>query len=214
MLKRKCGLWELIVFCFIVSLFSAPGKAQDSVADAARKNHPKDAQAATKRVWTDDDFSATGAKESTTPLAKTQESASESLRRFRLMEKEELGAAVLKRANAPNVDFPRRKEWEQRLLEAKNAWSDQVDRMVGHKDSNNEVQAVEMRLAQGAQQTFERIEAEGIQEARAVNDPMLRARLEYQRQRESCLENTGKYLDSCLAALEVRKAQMQKEGTW
>jgi hypothetical protein len=214
MLKRKCGPGELIVFCFIVSLFSASGKAQDSVADAARKNHPKDAQAATKRVWTDDDFSATGAKESTAPQAKTQESPSEILRKFRYMDKEELSAAVLKRANAPNVDFPRRKDWEQRLLDAKNAWSDQVDRMVGHKDSNNEVQAVETRLAQTAQQTFERTEADFIQQARAVADPMLRARLEYERQRESCLVNNGKYLDSCLAALEVRKAQMQKEGTW
>jgi hypothetical protein len=112
MLNRKCGLWELIVFCFIVSLFSASGKAQDSVADAARKNLPKDAQAATKRVWADDDFPATGAKESTAPVEKTQESASEILRKFQLKDKEGLGKAVLKRANAPNVDFPERKEWE------------------------------------------------------------------------------------------------------
>jgi hypothetical protein len=87
MLNRKCGLWKLIVICFVVSLFPAPGKAQDSVADAARKNH------------------------STTPVAKTQESASEYLRMLRFMDKEEHGKAVLKRANAPNVGFSEGKEW-------------------------------------------------------------------------------------------------------
>ena len=107
MLNGKLGLRKLIVFCFIVGLFSASGKAQNSVADAARKNHPKDAQAATKRVWTD----ATRAKESTTPVAKAPESASETLREFRFMDKEKPGAAVLKRSNALNVGLPSSKEW-------------------------------------------------------------------------------------------------------
>jgi hypothetical protein len=106
-LNRKPGLWKLIVFCFIVGLISASGKAQDSVADAARKNHPKDVQAATKRARTD----ATGAKESTPPVAKTPESALETLQKFRFIDKEKPGAAVLKRANASNVGFPASKEW-------------------------------------------------------------------------------------------------------
>jgi len=107
MLNRKLGLWKLVVFCVLVGLFSASGKAQDSVADAARKNHSKDAQAATKRVGTD----ATGAKESTKPVAKTPESAWETLRDFRLMDEEKPGGAVLKRSNAPNVGFAGSKEW-------------------------------------------------------------------------------------------------------
>jgi hypothetical protein len=107
MLNRKLGPRKLVVFCFIVGLISASGKAQDSVADAARKNHPKDVQAATKRVWTD----ATGANESTPPVAKPPESALETLRKFRFMDEEKPGGAVLKRSNAPNVGFAGSKEW-------------------------------------------------------------------------------------------------------
>jgi hypothetical protein len=107
MLNRKLGLWKLVVFCFVAGLLSASGKAQDSVADAARKNHSKDAQAATKRVGTD----ATGAKESTPPVAKPPESALETLRKFRFMDEEKPGGVVLKRSNAPNVGFAGSKEW-------------------------------------------------------------------------------------------------------
>jgi hypothetical protein len=46
-------------------------------------------------------------------------------------------------------------------------------------------QHAELRLAEGAQRNFYRIADEGIQKARAVNDPILKAHLEYQRRLDS-----------------------------
>ena len=212
--KRKRGLCELIALCVVGSLFSALGRAQDSVADAARKNRARDAQAAPKRVWTDDDFAFTGKKESSATAVGTQESASETLQKFRLMGKEELGAAVLKRINAPNVDFPDRRDWEQKLIEAKRAWLDQVDRMVAHKDSSKIVQETEIALAEKAQEDFERIADQGIQWARAEYNPRLKAHLQYERQLESCNRSTGDFRDICLARLAELKFQMGQEGLW
>ena len=104
--------------------------------------------------WTSDDFRS--ASEDEDPIAaKTQEgSASETLEKFRLLGKEDLGTAVLRRGNAPNVDFPSRKDSEERLFEAKQTWLNQVDRMVAHKDSSKDSQNTEIRLAQGAQKTL------------------------------------------------------------
>jgi hypothetical protein len=188
-------------------------KGQDSLANAARKNRPKDAPMTTKRVWTDDDFSS--AKESSTTITGTsQESASETLRKFLSLGKEELGAAVLKLANAPDVVFFDRRNWEQKLFEAKQAWLDQVDRMVAHKDSAKDAQDEEIRLARGAQKTFERIAHDGIQQARAVNDPVLKAHLQYQRQLDFCKQTTGDLLQKCQDSLDQLKWQMQREGTW
>ncbi len=141
MSNRNCGLRNLVPFCLAVGLFYTLAKAQDSVADAARKNRPKDTHTTTKRVWTNDDIASAGKKESTVPLTGIQESASETPQKFRLLGREELGAAVLKGHNAPNVDFPDRKDWEQKLFGAKQAWVDQVDRMVAPKDTNNYVLA-------------------------------------------------------------------------
>src|SRR5271156_1215929 len=122
----------LILSLMILSLFSAAGKAQDSLADAARKNRPKDAQVTPQRVWTNDDVASAGETGGTTS-GKSPESTSETLRKFRLLGKEELGAAVLKMSSI-DVDFPNRKDWEQSLFDAKQAWMLQVDRMTAHKD--------------------------------------------------------------------------------
>jgi len=190
------------------------GALAQSIADVARKNQTKDAHVTAKRVWTSDDFPSTGEKESTVPLSKTPESASETLREFRSLDKEELGAAVLKMASAPDVDFPDRRNWEQKLFEAKQAWIDQVDRMMAHKDSSKDVLDTEIRLTQGAQSSFERISGEGIQQARAVNDPALKAHLQYRRQMDFCRQTTGDLLHSCLASLDELKWKMQREGIW
>lgn len=191
----------------------APAKAQDSLADLARKNRSKDAHIATKRAWTDDDFSSE--KESSSSLTGTsQESESETLQKFRSLGKEELGAAVLKMANAPDANFGDRRNWEQKLFEAKQAWLDQVDRMVSHKDSSKEAQDEEIRLATGARRNFERVADEGIKQARAVNDPVLKAHLEYQRQLDFCKQTTGEMLQNCLASVDELKRQMQRDGIW
>jgi hypothetical protein len=185
-----------------------------SLGELARQRRPTEAQTTTKQVWTSDDFRS--ASEDEAPIAaKTQEgSASETLEKFRLLGKEELGTAVLRRGNAPNVDFPSRKDWEERVFEAKQTWLDQVDRMVAHKDSDKDSQNTEIRLAQGAQKNFERIAAEGVLQARAVNDPALKAHLQYQRQQEFCKQTTGDLLEKCLASLDQLKWQMQREGIW
>ncbi len=189
-----------------------PEKSQDSLADSARKNRPKDMQIARKRVWTNDDLQATSNNESSSLMGTSQESASETLQKFRSLGKEELGTAILKLSDAPNVTFPERRNWEQRLFEAKQAWLDQVHRMVGHKDSSKDAQDEEVRLAQGARRNFERIANEGVQQARAVNDPVLKAHLQYQRQLDFCKQTTGELLEKCLASVEQLKRQMQREG--
>jgi hypothetical protein len=78
------------------------------------------------------------------------------------------------------------------------------------KDSRDE----ELRLAVGAQRTFERISQEGVKQARAVNDPVLKAHLDYQRQQDFCKQTTGDLLFKCQASLEELKLKMQREGTW
>ena len=210
----KGDLSRLIVTCFIVSLFSASGRSQDSVADAARKNRSKEVSEARKRIWTDDDFPSTSKSDSTLPVVETQESASETLRKFRFLDKKELGAAVLKRANAPNVGFSDRNDWEQQLSEAKRAWLDQVDRMAAHKDSNKYLLATEIALAEKVQKDFERIAERGVQSARAENDPKLKAHLQYDRQLEVCNRSIGDFRDMCLARLVQLKFQMGQEGLW
>jgi len=190
------------------------GVLAQRIADVARKNQTKDAHITAKRVWTSDDFSSTGEEESTVPLTQTPESVSETLREFRALDKEKLGAAVLKMANAPDVNFPDRRNWEQELFEAKQAWMDQLDRMVGHKDSSKDSQNTEIQLAQGAKSNFERISEQGIQQARAVNDPSLKAHLEYQRRLDFCRQTSGDLLGTCLAGLDQFKRKMQREGIW
>jgi hypothetical protein len=185
-----------------------------SLGDVARKNRTNDAQATGKRVWTSDDFSLAGETATTASTETDQADATATLQKFRLLGKEELGAAVLKMSNVPDVDFPTRKDWEERLFAAKRTWLDQLDRMESHKDSSQDARDTETRLAQGARQSFERISREGIQQARAVNDPALRAHLEYQRQLDFCRQTTGNALQNCLASVDKIKRQMEQEGTW
>jgi hypothetical protein len=134
-----------------LGFFSVSGKTQDWVADAARKNRQNTAQTARKKVWTNDDLPSTIVPEILPKGPATPLSDSEILRQFKLLGKEELAAAVLKRAGAPNADFPERKNWEQRLFDAKQSWVDQVDRVEGHKDASKASEEDEIRLALGAQ---------------------------------------------------------------
>jgi hypothetical protein len=166
------------------------------------------------RVWTSDDFSLAGETATAASTEIEQADATETLEKFRLLGKEELGAAVLKIANAPDVDFPNRRDWEEKPFAAKRAWLDQLDHMEGHKGSSQDARDTETRLAQGARLGFERISREGIQQARAVNDPVLKAHLEYQRQLDFCGQTTGDALRSCLASVDKLKWQMEREGTW
>jgi hypothetical protein len=105
---------------------------QESLGDVARKNRPKDAQISPKRVWTTDDFESAGDKPSSADGVNRENQASpeDTVREFRSLDQEQLGTAVLKWANAPDVAFPDRKDWEQRLFEAKQAWIDQVARVA------------------------------------------------------------------------------------
>ena len=208
-----------IALIFLMSCFiSSPVWAQ-SVADAAHENRPKDAHPATKRVWTNDDFpsavdiQATG--NTAIPASKlgTQESTNGTLEQFGHLGKEELGAAVLKMANA-NVDFPNRKDWEQRLFDAKQAWLNQLDRMMAHKDSNQNVKETEIGLTRNAQSNFENVRRDGIEQARAVNDPVLSAHKEYERRLDFCKQASGDFLLTCLNAANDFKYQMQRDGIW
>ncbi len=176
----RLSISAFLLFCSTVGGVILPvANAQDSLAEAARKNRPKDVQVTAKRTWTNDDIQPTSQTASfSSAITETKESDSETLRKFRNLDKETLGAAVLKSGDAPNVEFPNRRDWEQRLFEAKQAWLDQVDRMVGHKDSSKYSQEEENRLALGAKRIFERISSEGVTQARAVNDPILKAHLE------------------------------------
>jgi hypothetical protein len=203
---------SLLLVCFVV-LLPVTTPSQESVADAARKNRAKD-QTATKRVWTNDDVASASSPEPTAPKKETRESVSATLESFRLLDKYELGVGVLRMAGAPDVDFPNRREWEQKLLDAKQAWIDQVDRMVAHKDTSQASQEEELRLAIGKKRIFERIEAEGIEQARAQTDPVTKAHLAYKRQLENCTGATGKFRDWCDESLEQMRSKMQREGIW
>jgi hypothetical protein len=189
---------------------------QESLGDLARKNRPKDAQISKKRVWTSDDFEPRDDKDSPTSAsgATTQENDQDIVRKFRLLDKQEIGLAVLKEANAPDVNFSDRRDWEQRLFEAKQAWVDQVARLDAHKDSNKDVRDEELRLAMGAQKNFYRVADEGIEKARAVNDPILKAHLEYQRRLDSCKVMSGDLYQTCAFSADKFKSQMQQDGSW
>ncbi len=202
---------SLLFVCFVV-LLPAATTAQESVADAARKNRSKD-QTVTKRVWTNDDVAPASSPE---PNLKqeTKENVSATLERFRMLGRYDLGVAVLKRAGAPDLDFPKRRDWEQKLFDAKQAWIDQVNRMYAHKDANQASLDEELRLAVGKQRIFEHIEAEGIEQAKAVTDPVLKAHLAYKRQLDSCTGATGQYREMCDEALEQMKSKMRREGIW
>jgi hypothetical protein len=189
------------------------GKTSDSLADSARKHRPNDAHTSTKRNWTDDDFSHSK-ESSAVSMGTLPESSAESLRKFRLLDKEELGAAILRLEGVPNVNFSERRNWEQRLFDAKQTWIDQVARMEGHKDSSKEVQVEEIRLSTGAQKNFERVARDGVKQAKAVNDPVLRAHMEYERRTDFCKQTTGDLFQQCLAGTDKFKSQMQREGTW
>jgi hypothetical protein len=212
--QPRATLKAIAVCCAILGLSSISGKAQDSVADAARKNRPKDGQPSAKKVWTNDDIHSTSPAGTTSDGPVVPKSDAEVLRQFKSLGKEDLGTAVLKLAGAPNADFPDRRNWEQRLFEAKQSWIDQVDRMEAHKDSSKAAQEEEIRLAEGAQQIFDRISSEGILQARATKDPALKSRLDYQRQLDFCIHVSGEAHDRCMAALEQLKWKMQKEGIW
>lgn len=141
----------LLCLCSILSLFSISATAQDSVADAARKNRPKDAQPAPKKVWTNDDLPSVSVKssEALSNVPVGPDSDSEILRQFRLLSKEELAAAILKRAGAPDVDFPERKRgfskqskrgwtswrgWKVIKTQAKQRWRRKFDMRREHSE--------------------------------------------------------------------------------
>lgn len=189
-------------------------KSQDSLADLARTNRSKDAQVSAKRVWTDDDFESAGDRRSPAERGTTQEGAAEAVRKFRSLDRQEIGSAVLKQAKAPDVNFPERRNWEQRLFEVKQAWVDQVARLDAHKDSNKDVRDEELRLAEGARNNFYHIADEGIEKARAVNDPILKAHLEYKRRLDSCKSMSGDLYQSCTEGADRFKWQMQRDGSW
>jgi ABC-type phosphate transport system auxiliary subunit len=204
---------RLFSLAMAVALIPATLKSQESVADAARKNRSKD-QIVNKRVWTNDDIGSANSTEPDASKKETKESVSATLERFRMLDRYDLGVAVLRQAGAPDVVFPKRRDWEQKLFEAKQAWIDQVNRMEGHKDSSEASQQEELRLARGKQRIFEQVKAEGIEQARAETDPVLKAHLAYRRQLDSCTGATGKFRDLCDEALAQMKSKMQQEGIW
>jgi hypothetical protein len=212
--RKRCASTAVLVLCSTVTLLSASAKAQDSVADAAQKNRAKDTKVSSKRVWTNDDIASAKSPEELALQKETPESASAALHKFRMLGKEELGAGVLQQAGAPNVDFPNRKDWEQRLFEAKQAWANQIDRMEGHKDASQASQEEELRLAVGKQRIFERMRAEGVEQARAEKDPVLKARRAYKRQEDFCKQTSGDLRDRCEIGLDQLKLKMQREGIW
>jgi hypothetical protein len=108
--QPRATLKALAFFCAILTFSFTSGKAQDSEADAARKNRPKDAQPAPKKVWTNEDISSAGVSSTPSNEPVAPKSDAEILRQFKSLGKEELGVAVLKRAGAPDADFPRRKD--------------------------------------------------------------------------------------------------------
>ncbi len=87
----------------------------------------------------------------------------EALDRFRLMDKEKLGRAVLTMAQA-DVAFPGRKNWEQALFDAKQEWMRQLDRAEAHQGTSTSSE--EVHLAEAAEANFERVRSAGIESAR------------------------------------------------
>jgi hypothetical protein len=75
-------LVHLAAFVLSALLFSPSIHAQDSLADAARKNRPADAEVTTERSWTSDDM-ASARVSVQAPPPKTPEEASETIRKFR-----------------------------------------------------------------------------------------------------------------------------------
>ena len=193
-----------------------PQPQQEPLGDLARELRAKDTPVSTKRVWTTDDLGSPRDEPSSgeNPTETTQESAEAAIRQFRSLDQSEIGAVVLKQANAPNGTFPDRKDWEQRLFDAKQAWIDQVAPLDAHRDANKYVQDEELRLADGAQRNFYRIANEGIERARAVNDPILKAHLEYQRRLDFCKSMTGDLYLRCVDGADTFKRQMQRDGSW
>jgi hypothetical protein len=208
---------------------NAPVATQaQSLGDIARKNQADKAAAAKANPVSVPVHELQGnSLQQEISIPKTEESVSSALEQFRHIGKDELGTAILKIANA-NVDFPNRRDWEQSLFEAKKEWQDQVDRMMAHKDSNQSVKNSEIGLTRKAQLNFESIRRDGIEQARAVNDPVLRAHLRYEDWARLCISQPGLSLGirpfagmtgsdmkaQCWAALENFKNQMQEEGTW
>jgi hypothetical protein len=204
---------KIAMAIILVGLGAYQTRAQ-SASDTSHQNQSQTTHKTTKKVWTNDDFqSPDNADLAPASGTKATESASSQTADFRRMDPDELGTAVLKMANA-NVDFPERRDWEQRLFDAKQAWLDQVDRVEGHKDSNQSVQDTENSLARKAQLNFERIAGEGIRQARAMHDPILKAHLEYQRKLDSCQGMSGDLLSTCLYGADAFKHEMQNKGTW
>lgn len=215
MCERRASILAAVSLLAVVGLFCvSAGTAQDSVAEAARKNRKKDTPATAKRIWTNDNVAPASDGESPALSTETPESMAQTLRDLRLLDKEHLALAVLIRAGAPNVEFASRKDWEQRLFDAKQAWVDQEDRVLARKDANKDAKDEETRLAIGAHRIFERIANEGVQQARAVNDPVLKAHLEYQRQAEFCKQTSGDLRDRCEASLGQLRWKMEREGIW
>jgi hypothetical protein len=77
--------------------------------------------------------------------------------------------------------------------------------MDGHKESNEEVQDDELRLAMGAQRNFDNVVNQGIKQTQAVNDPVLKAHLQYERQLDFCEQAAGDMLQNCLASVDKMK---------
>ena len=204
---------RLVTLTLAIALIPVTLRSQDSVADAARKNRLKD-PTATKRVWTNDDMASASSTEPGAPKKETKESVSAALERFRMLDRYELGVAVLRQAGAPDVNFSKRRDWEQKLFEAKQAWIEQVNRMDAHKDSSQASQEEELRLAVGKQRIFESIKDEGIEQAKAETSPVLKAHLAYKRQQDSCTGATGKFRDLCDETLAQMRSKMQQEGIW
>jgi len=216
-MSKSAASIPALILCSIIALFPPLIKCQDSIADAARKNRAKESKesnATPKRVWTNDDVASASGVEGTTPKKETTESITETLRQFRILGKDELGAAVLKQAGVPDVNFPERRDWEQRLFSAKQAWLNQVERMEAHKDSSQASQEEEIRLAVGTQRIFERIKTQGIELARAEVNPVLKAQLAYKRQQDYCNHISGELRDRCELGLDQMKQKMQQEGIW
>lgn len=174
-------------------------------------------------AWTNDDFLYPGDVGPSTSVVAPQ-SPTGALDEFRNLSSEELGAAVLKMAEA-DVNFPGRGNWEQRLFDAKQAMVDQAERLEGHKDANLDVQRQEIQNSQDATTKFKAIAGEGIQKAKAESDPKLKAHLQYEEWASQCSQysssvqtvgpNAGvNASEECYAGLTNFKAQMQQEGTW
>lgn len=86
--------------------------------------------------------------------------------------------------------------------------------LMAHKDSNQSVKDTEIGLIRKAQLNFESIRNDGIQQARGVTYPFLKAHMEYEQRVDSCQQASGDCVVSCLYSADLFKYQMQTEGTW